>query len=194
MRDLEDIHRRPAAYVGNTNDGSGIQRMLFEVLNNAISEAQAGHCSRIEVTLNAGGSATVRDNGRGIPTDVHPREGISAAELIITRLHVAGGITQETRNVLDGLPGVGLAVVTALSEVLDLRVWRDGKEHFIRCRMGKPDAPIAIVGSADQPDGTRRRGTEITFLPSSQIFTKIDFDFAILDNSLRGFSRRSISA
>lgn len=185
MHGLEDVHRRPAAYIGNTDDGSGLQRMLFEVVNNAINEALAGHCSRIGVTLNAGGSATISDNGRGIPTDIHPREGISAAELVITRLHGTGAFPQETRNVLDELPGVGLAVVNALSEVLKLHVWRNGKEHFMRCRMGKPDAPMVVIGTADQPDGHQRRGTEVTFLPSSNIFTKTDFDFATLEHRLR---------
>lgn len=182
MHGLEDVQKRPSMYIGNTDDGSGLHRMLFEVVDNAINEALAGHCSRVEVVLNAGGSATVRDNGRGIPADLHPRERISAAELILTRLG--------RRNVPGTSAGVGLAVVNALSEVLELHVWRSGKEHFIRCRMGKPDAPIAIVGTAEQPDGSRRRGTEITFLPSSKIFAKTGFDFTTIEHHLRGLADR----
>jgi DNA gyrase subunit B len=182
LRGLEDVQRRPRIYIGNTDDGSGLHRMLFEVVDNAMNEALAGHCNRIEVVLNAEGSATVRDNGRGIPTDIHPREGISAAEFILTRLG----------NVPDALPGVGLAVVNALSEVLDLHVWRSGKEHFMRCRMGKPDAPMSVIGTADQPDGNRRRGTEITFLPSSKIFTKTEFDFTVVEHRVRGLASRNI--
>jgi DNA gyrase subunit B len=162
---LDEVHKRPGMYIGDTDDGSGLHNMLFEVVNNAINEALAGHCSRVEVVLNGGGSATVRDNGRGIPTDIHPREGISVAELIMTHhLPVMEAFPQGARKAPDGLPpGVGLAVINALSEVLDLRVWRNGKEHFMRYHMGEPDAPIAVIGTADQPNGDRRRGTEITF-------------------------------
>jgi DNA gyrase subunit B len=188
LRSLEEVHKRPSVYIGDTDDGSGLHRMLFEVVDNAINEALAGHCNRVEVVLNAGGSATVRDNGRGIPTDIHPREGVSAAEVIMTRLHGAGAFPQGARRLPDALRGVGLAVVNALSEVLDLHVWRNGKEHFMRCRMGEPDAPIAAVGTADEPDGNRRRGTEITFLPSSKMFSKTEFDFTILEHRLRGLA------
>ena len=138
LHDLEAVHKRPGMYIGDTGDGSGLHNMLFEVVDNAINEALAGHCSRVEVALNAGGSATVRDNGRGIPTDIHPREGISAAEVIITRLHGIGAFIQGTPELPDALHGIGLAVVNALSEVFDLHVWREGKEHFMRCRMGQP--------------------------------------------------------
>jgi DNA gyrase subunit B len=179
-------------YIGNTGDGSGLHCMLFEVVDNATNEALAGHCNRVEVVLNAGGSATVRDNGRGIPTDIHPREGISAAQVIITRLHGAGEIPRDTRKVPDVRHGVGLAVVNALSEVLDLRIWRHGKEHFMRCHMGEPDAPIAVLGTADEPDGNRRRGTEITFLPSSKIFTKTEFDFTTVEHRLRGLASSNV--
>lgn len=188
----EDVHKRPGMYVGNTDDGSGLHRMLFEVVDNAINEALAGHCSRVEVVLNAGGSATVRDNGRGIPTDIHPDEGISAAEVILTHLVIADAFPQGTRRLPDALLGVGLAVVNALSDVLDLHVWRNGKEQFVRCHMGKPDAPLAVVGTADQPDGNRRRGTEITFLPSRKIFTKTEFDFTTIEHRLRGLTYLNI--
>jgi DNA gyrase subunit B len=194
LRSPEDVHKRPGLYIGDTDDGSGLHRMLFEVVDNAINEALAGHCSRIEVVLNAGGSATVRDNGRGIPTDIHPREGVSAAEIIMTHFPGAGAFPQGTRRLPDALRGVGLAVVNALSEVLDLHVWRSGKEHFMRCRMGKPDAPIAVVGTADELDGNRRRGTEMTFLPSSKIFTKTEFDFTIIEHRFRGLAFLNVGA
>jgi DNA gyrase subunit B len=182
-------------YIGDTGDGSGLHRMLFEVVDNAINEALAGRCSRIEVALNAGGSVTVRDNGRGIPTDIHPREGISAAEFIMTHLASAEGFPQGTRKMPDAFPtGIGLAVVNALSEQLDLHVWRNGKEYFMRCRMGAPDAPIALVGTADQPDGNRRRGTEITFLPSSKILTKTEFDFITIEHRLRDLAHLNVGA
>lgn len=192
MHGLEDVHKRPGMYVGNTDDGSGLHRMLFEVVDNAINEALAGHCNRIDVVLNAEGSATVRDNGRGIPTDSHPLEDVSAAEFIITRVADAGALPHDTRNLPDASAGVGLAVVNALSEMLDLRIWRNGKEYFMRCRMGEPDAPIAVVGSSDQADGNRRRGTEITFLPSSKVFTKAGFDFTTIEHHLRGLADRHV--
>jgi DNA gyrase subunit B len=147
------------------------------------------------VVLNAGGSARVRDNGRGIPTDTHPREDMSAAEFILTRLHGAAGVfSQDTLEVPGLLHGVGLAVVNALSEVLDLRVWRNRKEYFMRCHMGEPDAPIAVVGTADQPAGNSRRGTEITFLPSSKIFTKTEFDFITIEHRLRDLAHLNVGA
>ena len=185
MDGLEAVHMRPGMYIGDTDDGSGLHRMLFEVVDNALNEALARHCSRVEVVLNAGGSATVRDNGRGIPTDIHPREGVSVAEVIMTSLHGAGAFPQGTRKMPDALGGVGLAVVNALSEVLDLHVWRNGREYFMRCRMGEPDAPIAVVGTAHEPDGNRHRGTEITFLPSSKIFAKTEFDVTTIERRLR---------
>jgi DNA gyrase subunit B len=192
LRGLEDVHKRPGIYIGNTDDGSGLHHMLFEIVNNALNVALAGHSSRVEVVLNAGGSATVRDDGRGIPTDIHPREGMSVTEVILTRLPGADAFPQDTRKVPDAFPGIGLAVVNALSEVLDLHVWRNGREYFMRCRLGEPDAPITVVGSADQPDGNRRRGTEITFLPSSKIFTKTEFDFTTIEHRLRGLASLNV--
>jgi len=195
LHSLEKVHKRPGMYIGDTDDGSGLHHMLFEVVDNAINEALAGHCSCIEVVLNAGGSATVRDNGRGIPTDTHPREDMSAAEFILTRLHGGASVfSQDTLNVPGLLHGVGIAVVNALSEVLDLRVWRNGKEYFMRCRMGEPDAPITVIGTADEPAGNPRRGTEITFLPSSNIFTKTEFDFITIECRLRGLAYLNVGA
>jgi DNA gyrase subunit B len=199
LNDLKDVQKRPSMYIGNTDDSSGLHRMLFVVVDNAINEALAGHCSRIEVILNAEGSATVRDNGRGIPTDTHPREKVSAAEFIITRLGRAESSgafpshpTPRDTSAKGMRSSVGLAVVNALSDVLDLHVWRNGKEHFIRCRMGEPDAPLAVVGTADQPDGNRRRGTEITFLPSRKIFARTGFDFTTIEHHLRGLTDLSV--
>ena len=134
----------------------------------------------------------MRDNGRGIPTDIHPRERMSAAEFVITRLHGAVAFSQDNQKMPDASPGIGLAVVNALSEVFDLRVWRNGKEYFMRCHMGEPDARIAVVGTADQPDGNLRRGTEITFLPSSSIFKKTEFDFTTVEQRLHGLASLNV--
>jgi DNA gyrase subunit B len=173
---LDAVRRRPGMYIGDTGDGSGLHNMIYELVDNAISEAEAEHCDRIEVALNADGSATVRDNGRGIPTEIHVREGVSAAEAVMTRLHASAHYSRGGRH------GVGVAVVNALSEVLDLRIWRDGKEHFMRFRTGNPEAPLA--GNADLPDGRLRCGTEITFLPDAKIFTSILFDFTGIERRL----------
>jgi DNA gyrase subunit B len=172
-------------YIGNTTDGSGLHHMIDELVDNAINEALAGHCDRLEVALNAGGSVTVRDNGRGIPTDIHEGEGVSVPEVIMTRLHACGLFEQNAQQRFGRLHGVGVAVVNALSEVLELRIWREGKEHFIRFRMGHPEAPLAIVGNADMLDGKPYRGTEITFLPSTRFFTKTEFDFVRIEHRLR---------
>jgi DNA gyrase subunit B len=185
MKQLDWVRKRPGMYIGDTADGSGLHRMVYELVANAIDEALAGHCDRVEVVLIAEGAVTVRDNGRGIPTDIHPSEGVSAAEIIMTRLHVFGKFEQPLREMTDELHRVGVAVVNALSEVLDLRIWRDGKEHFMRFRMGDPEAPLAIVGNADMLDGKPRRGSEITFLPSNKIFAKTEFDFATIEHRLR---------
>jgi DNA gyrase subunit B len=183
MKDLEAVHRRPGMYIGVTTDGSGLHNMVGEVADNAINEALAGHCDRIDVALNAEGSVTVRDNGRGIPTNIH--EGVSVPEVIMTRLHSAGLFLHNAEQALGRLHGVGVAVVNALSEVLELRIWRDGKQHFMRFRMGDPEAPLAVVGNADMLDGKPRRGTEITFRPSTRFFTKTEFDFARVEHRLR---------